>query len=423
MNRRGISGGQSGSRVLIHAASAIDSDGEIAPAAILLEGANVVQAGAPASIGVVEDAHIVDARSEVVMPGLVNSHAHLDLSGPGPLPFEGDFEQWLEAVIHLRTRSTAEDVAQAVDRGIALSLAGGTAFVGDIAGMPHRPPIEVLRQSSLGGVSYAEFFGLGDDQPTTVDKMITTLNTYESQENRVRLGLSPHAPYTCGLEVMAAAADSSVPIAIHVAESRAELEFLATGSGPFRTFADMLKTWNDGVEIPGKHPIEYALSCLGERRGASAADVVFVHLNYLEPDHLEPLHQSGITPVYCPRASAYFGYPDEGRHPYKSMLDHGIPVALGTDSLLCLDTPDRISVLDEMRFLFARDAADPVDLMKMATSHGARALGIDAGLVDFKSGEIGGILAVPAGNGNARFTTILNSSEPPRWLLEPISIP
>ena len=259
MNSRGITGGQSGSRVLIQAASAVDSRGEISPAGILLDGHRIVEMGPPESIGAVEDAVVVDARSEVVLPGLVNAHAHLDLSGPGPWPYKGDFEQWLRAVIQLRVSSSPQDVSQAVARGVALSLAGGTYCVGDIAGMPHEPPMEVLDGSSLHGVSYAEFFGLGDAQDQTIARMQSTLDHNRARGSKVRLGLSPHAPYTCGDQVMSAAAASGAPVAIHVAESQAELAFLADGSGPFRSFAEMLRTWNDGVVIPRQHPIGHPI--------------------------------------------------------------------------------------------------------------------------------------------------------------------
>lgn len=419
MNRRGIAGGQPGSRVLIQAASAVDSHGEISPAAILLEGSQVVDVGAPESIGSVEGASLVDARAEVVMPGLVNAHAHLDLSGPGPLPYEGDFEQWLEAVIRLRIDSSREEVSRAVARGVELSLEGGTSCVGDIAGMPHEPPYEVLCESALDGVSYAEFFGLGNDQAETTRRMRSTLETLPIQGSGIRLGLSPHAPYSCGEKVIMASAASRVPMAIHVAESEAELEFMAKGTGPFRRFAELLKTWNDGVVIPGRHPIDVTLSCLEDRAGSTANDVLFVHLNYLEDRHLEPMLASGVTPVYCPRASAYFGHPHEGSHPYLKMLDYGLPVALGTDSLLCLDTPDRISILDEMRFLHRRDGTRSDRLITMATSNGARGLGLDEGTVEFTPGGIRGILAVPSGGRTPDFNGILSSDLAPRWVLEP----
>ena len=420
MNSRGITGGQSGSRVLIQAASAVDSRGEISPAAILLEDRRILEVGAPESVGAVADASVVDARSEVVMPGLANAHAHLDLSGPGPLPYEGDFEKWLRAVIQLRMSSTREDVSQAVARGVELSSAGGTFCIGDIAGMPHESPLEVLDGSPLQGVSYAEFFGLGDTQDQTIDRMQSTLEDLCVQGVGVRLGLSPHAPYTCGEKVVSAAAASAVPMAIHVAESEAELDFLANGSGPFRSFAEMLKTWNDGVVIPEQHPIDYTLDCLGDRAGSAAFDVLLVHLNYLEDRHLEPMLAAGVTPVYCPRASAYFGYPNQGVHPYLKMLEHGLPVALGTDSLLCLDTPDRISILDEMRFLHRRDGTEAGRLITMATCHGARGLGLDEGLVQFTPGDIGGILAVSSGTGQPDFNGVLRSYEPPRWIMEPV---
>ncbi len=423
MNGRGITGGQSGSRVLIQAASAVDYRGETAPAAILMDGDQIVDVAAPESIGMVPDSVSVDARSEVVMPGLVNAHAHLDLSGPGPLPYEGDFERWLEAVIKLRMESTESDVARAVTRGVELSLAGGTFCIGDIAGMPHQPPHEVLSSSPLAGVSYAEFFGLGDDQPQTIERMTSTLEGRKGVQNGVRLGLSPHAPYTCGARVIANTASSPVPVAIHVSESRAELEFLANGSGPFRGFADMLKTWNEGVDIPGVHPIYFTLDCLGDRRGSSARTVLFIHLNHVEDRHLEPMSESGVTPVYCPRASAYFGHPDVGEHPYRKMLEYGLPVALGTDSLICLDTPDRISILDEMRFLHRRDGIDSGQLIRMATIDGARGLEIDTEMVDLSPGRIGGLLAVSSGGRSSNLRDVLESNEAPRWLLEPAEGP
>ena len=161
----GITGGQTGGCVCIDAAAALDGRDAIAPARLLLEGHRVIAVGTPQEVGQVPGAVPVDARGEVLLPGLVNSHAHLDLSGPGPTPYQGDFEAWLQQVLDLRFRSTPEDIEKAVQDGLSRSLAGGTAFVGDIAGSPRTPQVRTLEASSIGGVSYPEFFGLGDRQP------------------------------------------------------------------------------------------------------------------------------------------------------------------------------------------------------------------------------------------------------------------
>ncbi|MCH2133230.1 MAG: amidohydrolase family protein [Phycisphaerales bacterium] len=402
-------------RILIRASSAIDARGETAPASLLVEGGEIIEIGTPQQVGDVPDARIVDATDAVVLPGLVNAHCHLDLSGPGPVPFTGSFASWLDEVLHLRGDATPESMAAAVGRGIELSLAGGTAFVGDIAGVPRTTQLEVLRSSPLGGTCFPEFFGLGTRQQAAIEEMDSILAEHGGGDRDVLLGLSPHATYSCGPRAISHAVDRGVPVAIHVSESLEEARFLADGSGAFREKIERLGAWNEGVEIPGTHPVDYILDLLGDR------PALLVHLNYVEPRHLDLLADANVTVAYCPRASDYFGHPSDGHHAYQAMIDHGIPVALGTDSLLCLDTPDRISVLDEMRHLHRRDGTEVSTLMTMATHHAARGLGLDPSLVDFSPGATGGVIAVGGVPEGGRFVDALHLDEPPRWLVPPVS--
>jgi 5-methylthioadenosine/S-adenosylhomocysteine deaminase len=109
------------------------------------------------------------------------------------------------------------------------------------------------------------------------------------------------------------------------------------------------------------------------------------------------------------------------------MMDHGVNVALGTDSILCLDTPDRLSVLDDMRFLYQRDGTDPRQLLAMGTVAGARALGVDPALVALAPGPSAGVIAVdvggarePAGS-DAALRDVMRSREAPQWVVGPSS--
>ena len=131
------------------------------------------------------------------------------------------------------------------------------------------------------------------------------------------------------------------------------------------------------------------------------------------------LAASNITAVCCPRASAYFGH--EG-HRWKEMIDAGVNVALGTDSLLCLDTPDRISVIDEMRFLHRTQDADSKTLFAMATVHGAIGLDVDPNLVTLSEGKTAGLIAFDE-TGDDPLVAILQSTSSPKWVFQPLFLP
>ena len=88
---RGITGGQNPGPVLVHAAAAVDARGVIAPAAMVLDQGEIVALGTPQQIGSISEGCVLNARQEVLLPGLVNAHCHLDLSGPGPVPSGSQF--------------------------------------------------------------------------------------------------------------------------------------------------------------------------------------------------------------------------------------------------------------------------------------------------------------------------------------------
>jgi hypothetical protein len=140
-------------------------------------------------------------------------------------------------------------------------------------------------------------------------------------------------------------------------------------------------------------------------------------VNYAGSAQLDVLARADVTVAYCPRASAYFGH--DG-HLYQEMIRRGVRVALGTDSIVCLDTPNRISTLDEMRLLSRRDGTDADLLLRMATMNGAAGLGFDAHLVSFhptpmeRSRSIGGFIALPTDLRSAHdaLAVALSSDEP-----------
>lgn len=357
----------------------------------------ILAVGRPAEVSAHEAAPraaAVDLGARVLLPGLVNAHTHLDLTHIGPQPHapaEG-FVAWVERIRAGRAHDAA-GIAAAVRRGVELSLRAGVVLVGDIAGAPAgRPslaPFHALAHSPLRAVSFLEFFAIGLRESAALDRLERTLADLPAERTGpVRPGLQPHAPNTVARgayhRAVQLAAALDLALCTHLAETPEEREFVARATGPQREMLERFALWSDALLDDfglGRSPIEHLAPVLDE------APFLLAHVNDLGPAPdaaLRTLASSGASVAYCPRASAYFDAPAHfGPHRYRDMLDAGVNVCLGTDSIVNLprgvDSPDGpgLSVLDEARLLFRRDAADPEALLAMATVNGARALGFD----------------------------------------------
>ncbi len=403
-------------RRLIRAGGVLDATGTaLAPACVLVEGGGVVAWGRPEDIGPVPDAVQEDWQHSLLIPGLVNAHAHLDLSDSGIWPPAGDdFRGWVGRVRSLRG-AAGRDVGEACRTGIELAISGGTAVVGDIVGGPWTDAISALALSPLRGVAYLEFFGIGLGREAAAAAVRRADHEFPVEDGGFRIGFSPHAPYSCDPHVYRAVMATGRPCSTHLAETRSELQLLAQGTGPLREMLEHdIGVWDEAVSVPACHPVD---AIRGELAGMLCA-----HVNYLGPAQVETLAESGASVVYCPRASAAFGHgpPAVDVHPWRALAAAGVPVCLGTDSLLCLDTPDRISVWDDMRLLFQRDGIDPMSLLAMATCHGVASLGLEPALACWSSG-MAGVLAVEAEGGTApaMLERALRAERLPGWLLPP----
>ncbi len=407
----------------IDAAAICDDCATIPAAAALLElrpGAErrlrLIAAGPAAEIGrhpASAGATAIDRRRCILVPGLVNAHTHLDLTHIGPRPHDpgAGFIHWVEQIRRQRLTDDAA-IEASVRRGVELCLAGGTVAVGDIAGAPAgRPslaPLRALRARGLIGVSSLEFFGIGLGEAGAAARVEAALDAAGAPvADGVALGLQPHASNTIGINLYrwsaGLAARRGLPICTHLAETPEEREFVARASGPQRAFLEQLGLWDDGL----LQDVGRGQTPVGRLAGVIGAGLrTLVHVNDASDEDIDALAAAGATVVYCPRSSTYFGAEAAfGPHRYRDMAAAGVSIALGTDSLVNLPPEaqvEGVSVWDEMRLLHERDGAAPAALLQMATTGGARALGLDPGRFRFEPGaEPAGIVAVevPASGG------------------------
>lgn len=372
----------------------------------------------------------------VLIPALVNAHTHLDLTHIGPTVHNADhgFVTWVDLIRSSR-QTEPEEIAQSVRQGIDLLLAGGTGAVGDIAGapngLPSMVPWQTLAASSLVGVSFLEVFGIGPRAESSRDVVQGLLHEYQDMIDRdapVRLGLQPHAPNTVAPRLYRwlaqLAQEHDLPLSTHLAETPEERQFIAHATGPQRELLERLGAWDESILSDvghGKHPVAHLAEILAHN------PFLVAHVNDADDAAIQTLAATGTSVAYCPRASDYFEAPRHfGPHRYQDMLKQGVNVCLGTDSIVNL--PKRcqersrggISILDEMRLLFQRDNTNPHLLLQMATTNGARALGIEEqGFVLAQHGRPLGLVAVDVSDTPDHLPAlerVLRSGAPPRLL-------
>ncbi len=112
---------------------------------------------------------------------------------------------------------------------------------------------------------------------------------------------------------------------VHLAESRAEMDFLAAGNGFFEGLLKRRGRWVPDFQPPGAEPplISTSLEFLGPR-------TLTVHGTQLTAADCHLLAATGTWLVLCPRANRYTG---AGAPPVPELLQAGVNLALGTDSL------------------------------------------------------------------------------------------
>ncbi len=279
-----------------------------------------------------------------IVPGLINSHAHLDLSDiPSPIAATEHFSDWLKSVVRFRSASSQSSKLagiEAANSGWKESQDAGVQFVLDVS----HPRIK--DQSECDTIQRALFSELIS---TTASRAKQTWKgaIIESKNHRSpgEFGLSPHAPYTTTGYVVKKAAErcrqARWPLMMHLAESQDEVEWLQTGSGPLQEFmeqvvGDRLLSTSQRLSM-----VEYVDAL------AKAPCSFLVHGNYLDEPSLDLLQnvRDRVAIVYCPRTHAHFGH---DAYPLSAYLDRGIEVCLGTDSRA--SNPD-LSILSEARLV------------------------------------------------------------------------
>ena len=346
-------------------------------------GAVAVSGGAIIATGTLDDLRrghpgtpVVEYPGCAILPGLVNSHTHLELTHFPSWRLRTHVEynprrfvDWVIQVIKIKRGLSRDDYAASVREGMRMCLESGTTAVGEIVCDPALAPL--YRSAPLSGRLFFEL--LGHDPARFRPLLEQALAACNDEGTGAFLpGLSPHAPYTIGGENLApirdAALEKGLALAIHVSESLAEGDFIFDSTGPLAAELYPFVGWERYLTPPRRCTSTELL----DRAGLLTPATLAVHCVHVTLCDAEILKKRGVHAVLCPRSNERL---DVGLPPVGLFKKLAIPLALGTDSLA---SNDSLSLWEEMRYALAAFPHDlsPREVFAMATAGGAAALGI-----------------------------------------------
>jgi 5-methylthioadenosine/S-adenosylhomocysteine deaminase len=296
----------------------------------------------------------------MILPGLVNAHSHLEYAVYAGFGDGRVFGDWLGVHIARKRALVHDEMVAIARRGAADSLASGITTTADYS----FSGASATAASELGlrATVYLEVFG---SDPEETARQFEATRERVRETDLVRVGISPHAPYTCSLEVYRWCLSLGIPVGTHLAESAAEHEWLVLGAGPLAANPSVL------VEPTGKR----AVATLGEVLGP---ELLCAHCVHVDDDEILILAARDVPVAHCPRSNALLGC---GAAPLAELRAAGIRIGLGTDSPASTPSFDAWEELRTAVYMSrAReqrpDALEAEAALRLATLDAARAIGL-----------------------------------------------
>jgi cytosine/adenosine deaminase-related metal-dependent hydrolase len=352
-------------------------------------GAVAIEDGRIAAVGTVDELGTGTRYDDaVILPGFVNVHTHLEYAvyaGFGDALT--DFAEWIRLHTERKWRIGWDEYVDIARLGTAQLLASGVTTVGDCS--YSGAAAVAAAELGLRGVVYLEVFGSEPaDALAHFRKLRERVAPFES--DRVRIGVSPHAPYSVSASVYRACAELDLPMATHISESESEVRYLQDGGGAWSSIPWLVE------------PVGTTGTRLLAREGLLGPNVLAAHCVVVDDEEIQILAEHDVAVAHCPRSNAYFGC---GFARLRELRAAGLRVGLGTDGVSSTPSHD---FFDELRtaVMVARgrerrpDALTASGVLELATLGSATALGLQQ--------EIGSL--VPGKRADVTIVSLADSS-------------
>lgn len=346
---------------------------------------------------------VQDFGKAVLMPGFIDAHTNLEHSVLRAAELDVPFAKWTKVLIRHSAKMNVDDwYASAVLGGLE-ALSCGITSVGNTSASG--AAVGVMRDLGLRGTVYRQVHASTKDRVAPAmaaaeDDVLSWLCDVDGE--RVRVGLATGSLYSCHPEILRQTAQlatrENLPVAMHIAGSFEEVNFIRYGSSAFKIHEEGSRVTAQPAEslpwLPsGTTPVRFAVNW-----GAfEAPNVVAVHCIHLGDEDLRFLKKYNVAVAACPRTNAQLGM---GVAPLSEFARAGLRLGFGSDSLAATDSIDMFTQMRTGMLIQRATCAgtgtfmDSATALEMATIGGARVLKLDDQVGSLEPGKLADIIAV-----------------------------
>jgi cytosine/adenosine deaminase-related metal-dependent hydrolase len=417
--------------MIVRARTVVTMDGPpIENGAVAVSGNRIVDVGRFDDIKTRNAGNTVDLGEQVLLPGLINAHCHLDYTClRGKILPQKSFTDWIQAINAEKSELSPKEYVASINQGFEEAKRFGTTAIANLTAFPElipqvQPPIrtcwfveliDIRAPERANDLVDAAIESLGRARPELV---------LSEAEGGAPLGLAPHALFTASSNLFRWCENISrrdnILVTTHLAESREEMEMFRHASGPLYEFIKSIGRPMD--DCGSKTPLGLFLDLIGSGGSPNRPRAIEVnrpylswivaHLNELTESDFELLEKSNskFHVVHCPRSHNYFGH---SPFAFDRLRSFGFNICLGTDSLA---SNESLSLFAEMRaFQKEFPSVSAEEIFQMVTVNPARALRYENALGQIRPGFGADLIAVPCSTSTDIFEQILAFDAPVSW--------
>ncbi|MEO0150947.1 MAG: amidohydrolase [candidate division WOR-3 bacterium] len=327
--------------------------------------------------------YIIDDRPNILLPGFINTHTHIAMVGFRGFADDKDLMDWLNNYIWPAENRAVdrEFIKLASELAICEMIRTGTTTYNDMYFF-QEITAEVSKEIGIRaflGEGLIDFPTPSFKKPEDGIKIVESFIKNYLNDEFIYPTLCLHAPYSCSKELILKgfeiAKKYNIPIHMHVAETKAEVEI-----------------------IKNKYnltPVRFLNSI-----GVLEHKFISAHSVYLDDEEIEIFKEKNVGVAHNPQSNMKLS---SGVAPIVKMLNKGINVGIATDGTA---SNNNLDIIDEMRscalihkvYLMDPKVASAKDVLKMATIYGAKVLGIDNKVGSIEIGKKADLITISLNN-------------------------